>query len=138
MRAAVDESEIQGGGKISIIATNHAIKRNYGDLLVAQKRHVNSQKLAGGYHAIMMDDIPIVADRRAYNYDTGFLKGLYFLDESVLSILQMTDGWEWDNKGGSIIKDIAGTDKAEGFIKNYCQFRSEECAVHTLLDDIIE
>jgi len=83
MTQAVQRSKRKANGKISLIITSNQHYRDYGNLLVPDRRWDGMQKeLDGGYLSLPFQGIPVVADP---DCPDGYM---YFIDESTIEVLE--------------------------------------------------
>lgn len=141
MQTAQDTAAINGEGEISLILTNQATMRAWGDYLFAKKQFFNSQTLKGGYDFIPFNNIPVVADKDL-NTDPAnsffpAARRLYFLDESTMGLIEMSD-WDWMDEDGAILSRVSGQDAYEAVLFKYWNFYCERPAASCILDDITE
>lgn len=102
------------GGNVDLIITTRDIRRQYVDLLRADKRFVNTTKLSGGYTAIDFNGIPIVTDSDCTRDD------MYFLTMSSLVLFEES-GWDWMDEDGAILSRVSGEDAYEAILYWYSQ-----------------
>jgi len=135
MQEAVDsvEEELADdmGGAMSptIILTTRAIRRQYVDLLVADKRFIDWKVMDGGYKVVEFNGIPIAVDNDALAGD------MYFLYEPALQIYQMSD-LEWMEKDGNVLNRVSGYDAYEATLFWYSELGCSRRNVHAVLTDI--
>jgi len=135
MQEAVDAIEEQlsddTGNALSptIILTTRAIRRQYVDLLLADRRFVEWKTLDGGFKAVEFNGIPLVVDNDAIDGD------MYFLYEPALQIYQMSD-LDWMDKDGNILNRIANYDAYEATLFWYAELGCSRRNVHSVLTDI--
>lgn len=151
LQQAYDESEIEGAVEPGLILTNHAGKRVYGDLLVADKRYPagGEIKLDGGYSALEFNGVPMVADRDCC--EAGYpqqLNGYYFLDMTSMARFVLED-WQWMQKDGAILSRAVSaggtqttyqgkTDAYEAAMFSYFDIGVKKSNSNTWLGDINE
>ena len=111
MQNAFDLSEIEGDSVPGLILTNHAMKRRYAGLLVADKRYPagGDITLDGGYSALEFNGTPLVADKDGTLTNTpSVLRRMYFLSMSSFE-QQILKDWSWLDADGSILKMLPST-----------------------------
>lgn len=94
-----DNVGAQGNGEVEVFLTSRGIKRRLADSYQSQKRFSDAQavNVHGGYSAIMVNEIPVVADDDAVK---GFAFGI---NKSALKWFQQTQpGWLEKADGGGI------------------------------------
>lgn len=135
MQQAVDKTEAQladdMGGALSptIILTTRAIRREYVDLLVADKRFIDWKTMDGGYKVVEFNGIPMAVDNDAIDGE------MHFLYEPALQIYQMSDQ-EWMERDGSVLNRIANYDAYEATLFWYAELGCSRRNVQTLLADL--
>lgn len=144
MQQAYDQSDIEGDTVPGLILTNHALKRRYGGLLVADKRYPAGGEITldGGYKALEFNGTPLVADKDASLTATpSVLRRMYFLSMSSLE-LQVLKDWGWLQRDGSVLKMKPSTttysDSWQAFLGAYMELAVSRPNANTLLDDIDE
>ena len=119
----------KNGGKTDLIVTTPDLRDAYADLLVADKRFVNTLDLDGGFKALEYSGIPLVADPDATE------NNLYFLDTSHLQIMQMSD-WDWMDKDGAVLNRVSDKDAYEAVLFWYSEFVTDRPRAHAFLRDV--
>jgi len=134
MDQACDKAELENGGHVSIIVTTPAIRRNYTNLLIADRRFVKDLKLDGGHTGVAYShshEIPIMADPDCY-------KGhMYFVDESTLNRYVMAD-WGWLDEGTGILKWNSGYASFTAVMEAYMEIGCSNPSRNTVIKDIDE
>lgn len=99
---AVDTIEQQSGSKINFAVCSFGVKRAAYNYLVSKGVTPEIREIEGGFKAIMLDGVPVVADRFC---PAGTM---YLLNTDDFCLHQLCD-WQWlENESGSILKQIAG------------------------------
>jgi hypothetical protein len=135
MQSCIDDMEEEladdTGGALNptIILTTRAIRREYIDLLVADKRFVDWKTMDGGYKVVEFNGIPMAVDNDAHAGE------MYFLYEPALEIYQMSDQ-EWMEKDGAVLSRTANYDAYEATLFWYSELGCSRRNVHALLTDI--
>jgi len=135
MQEAIDEAEVRGEGEISAIYTNHAIHRQYGKIMVSDKRYPGASgdgamKLDGGYTALSFNgSIPVIRDKDAPN------NKMFFVDEDSLVMFEQCD-WEWMDKDGSMWARVSNLDAYEATLYKDFQLGCDGCNRNTVLADL--
>lgn len=114
----IDLSETAAGGMISLIQTNHAIKRVYGLQMAALKQAPMSEmKLDGGFKYLDVNGIPMVWDTESLDYH------IFLIDEDTLDIVHHGP-WTWiDNGNGNVLQRLQGQDFYEAVLSRDMQMR---------------
>jgi len=131
MQQACDLCE-QQDGEISIILTNHAVRRKYLALLQAKQEIVNKMKLDFGFTAIGYNGIPVVADPDLWPGGR-----MYFIDEDTFSLYELSQ-IEWADEDGHILKWVTGYDGYEALLVYYSELGCEAPRKNCVLEDITE
>ena len=99
---AADTIEQQSGSKINFAVCSFGVKRAVYNYLVGKGVTPEIREIDGGFKAIMLDGVPVVADRFC---PAGTM---YLLNTDDFCLHQLCD-WQWlENENGSILKQIAG------------------------------
>ncbi|HEX7073347.1 MAG TPA: phage major capsid protein [Hyphomicrobiaceae bacterium] len=106
LQQANDEAEARAGGRISIGITSHGVRRKYVALVRADRRHVNTMELDGGFTGVEFNGYPLIVDSQAP------LNTVWLLDESTFFIAQMAD-FDWLDEDGQILHRIVGSNASE-------------------------
>ena len=129
MQECIDKSETEGGGDISLILTTHSIRRHYVDLLVGDKRFVNTLNLDGGFKAIEYSGLPMAVDKDAV------ANTIFFADESTLKIYRASD-FDWMDEDGAILSRVSGYDAYEAVLFLYANLGCDACAKNSVMRDV--
>lgn len=130
---AIDTSEVEADGAISIFLTTYDIFRKYGNTLLPDRRYSTTgsvfQTLDGGFLALDYEGRPVVRDR-----DCPF--GIvYAIDETRLINYEMAD-WEFMDKDGSILTRVSNKDAYEATLFKYDELASDDPADHVLIKNV--
>lgn len=131
MQQALDLAEEIGQGDPSIILTSYGCRAAYLDLLVADKRFVNTMELDGGFKALEYNGIPLVADK---DCTAGHM---YFVDESAMSIYRSSDFF-WLDRDGSVLHRLDDKDAYQATMAYYAELGTSRRNSHAALLDIQE
>jgi len=131
MQEAMDKAETEGDGSPSLLITTHAVRRNYVDILVGDKRFVNTIDLKGGFKALDFNGIPLVVDKDA------LANTMFFVDESTLKIYRASD-FDWMDKDGAILSRVSNYDAYEAVLYLYANLGCDACNKSTVMRDITE
>jgi hypothetical protein len=97
----------KGDNKSLVFVTNHAIRKNYIDLLQADRRYSKPLELIGGWQAIAYQagnsEVPIIVDKMALP------NALLVLDRRFLKIYRASD-YDWMEKDGSMFARVDNKD----------------------------
>lgn len=125
------ETGLSESGAGFALLTTRGIRSNYADTLLPNKRYVNTQKLAGGFDALMFDDSPIFADD---GVKPGTLYGLR-LAKFLWAVQQ---DWDWMDKDGAVLSRVPGRDQYIATLFTYHQLMTTERGAHFRLDGITD
>jgi hypothetical protein len=140
MQQAFDTTDIEGAAVPGIILTNHACKRRYASLLVADKRYPPGGEITldGGWKALEFSGVPLVADKDAGLVLTPqVLQAMYFIDMSALKLLVLKD-FGWLDEDGDVLKYVTGFDMWEAVYGAYMQLAITHPQACAVLKDIDE
>lgn len=140
MQEAMDRCDIASDETPGAILTNHAIKRRYASLLVADKRYPpgGDVTLDGGYKALEFNGVALVADKDASLTATpNVLQALYFVSMGSLE-MQVLEDWQWMQKDGAVLSRVANKDSYEATLFAYMNLGCDRPNANCLLGDISE
>ncbi len=112
-----------------MILTTRAIRREYLDLMQADRRTVNTMDLDGGFQAIDYNGVPFTVD------DDAIDGCMYFLTLKDLQVYRMSD-YEWMDKDGSVLARITGYDAYEAVLFRYAELGCKRRNAQGVLMDI--
>jgi hypothetical protein len=137
MQQAWDQCGIEGDSEPGLILTDHAGKRAYGRLLVADKRFDGALvKLDGGWSGLDFNGAPVVSDVDASLTNTPqYLRRMYFLTMSTLSFEVLSD-WDWMEKDGAVLHRVENKDSYGATFFSYREFACDRPNANTVLDDL--
>lgn len=117
MQKMFDSIEIKAGKDYGpdVVLMPHALRREYLELCLADRRAVNTMELDGGFTAIDYNGIPLMVDVDAIDGE------IYFLTMKDLQLYRMSD-YDWMDKDGAILQRISGVDAYEATIFRYAEF----------------
>lgn len=116
---------------IKLILTSHGMRRAYYKLCVAERRHVNTMKLDGGFSALDFNGLGLVADSQCRK------NVMYFLTPDTMSIFRTSD-FDWADLDGSYLSRVANKDAYEGYLFHYGNLACLSRNGNGLLSDLIE
>ena len=131
MQTMFDNIELAAGKDYGpdLILTTHAIRRQYYAMCAADRRHVNTMTLDGGWSAIEFNGIPFTVDPDAIDGE------IYFLTTKDLNIFRMSD-YAWMEKDGAVLNRVANKDAYEATLFRYAEFGCTRRNSHGVLTDI--
>lgn len=91
----------ESGGRTNMIICSHATRRRIAALMSASRRIVNTTDVAAGVSSVLINDVPVYADKHCPE------DRIYFLNTDDFVLNQLCD-WSWleDDKGG-ILNPVA-------------------------------
>lgn len=129
----VDDVRVNGG-KTSLILTSLGVRRAYFNLLVQNRRYVDTKTYEGGYIGLPFNsgrEIPLVEDVDA---PPGIL---WFLDESCFKVYR-EEPWSWIDADGDIFKWVVNYDAWEAVLAQYWELGIDRRNAQGKLADITE
>lgn len=99
-------------GDIEFAIMSHGVRRAYYKLCIAERRHVNTMELDGGWKALDFNGIGLVADSQCRK------NVMYFIVPDTMKIFQTAD-WDWADMDGSYLSRVANEDAYEGYLFGY-------------------
>lgn len=98
----IDNLEESNDGKVNMILCSHKVRKKIAALMSASRRIVNTAEIAAGYSSIIINDVPVYADKFCPD------DRIYFVNTDDFSLNQLCD-WAWlEDEGGRILKQVAG------------------------------
>src|SRR5215203_420664 len=116
---------------IKLILTSHGMRRAYYKLCVAERRHVNTMKLDGGFTALDFNGLGLVADSQCRK------NVMYFMVPDSMSIFRTSD-FDWADLDGSYLSRVANKDAYEGYLFHYGNLACLSRNGNGLLSDLSE
>jgi hypothetical protein len=116
---------------IKLILCSHGMRRAYYKLCVAERRHVNTMKLDGGFSALDFNGLGLVADSQCRK------NVMYYVTPDTMSIFRTSD-FDWADLDGSYLSRVANTDAYEGYLFHYGNLACLSRNGNGLLADLIE
>lgn len=117
---------------IGLILGNYPVRRAYYKLCIAERRHVNTMELDGGFKALDFNGLPFVADSQCRRNSLAFL----VLD--TMAIFRTSD-FDWMDKDGSYLSRVVNKDAFEATLFHYgnlaCLTRNANGILYDLLED---
>jgi hypothetical protein len=109
----IEEQAGEGVGP-NLMLTTRAIRREYLELLRADRSHVNTMQLDGGWTALDYNGVPLLVDNDAIDGE------IYYLTLSEISVYRMSD-YNWMDKDGTIFSRVSGVDAYEATLYRYAE-----------------
>jgi hypothetical protein len=113
----------------NIMFTTRAIRREYLELMRADRRNVNTMELDGGWTALDYNGVPFMVDNDAIDGE------IYFLTLKDLQLYRMSD-YNWMEKDAAVLSRISGYDTYEAVLFRYAEFGIKNRATQGVLTDI--
>lgn len=133
IQTGIDTAEVEAGGTISLMVSDHGVRRAYQDVLSALKRYVEPKRLSGGYTALDYNGIDWVADA---DFQAN---ALALLDMSTFKLHTMIpELWDWGSEDNMILRAVAGYDEYEAFMAGYFEFACDTPAKNVIIKDLTE
>ena len=131
MQQMFDKVEIKAGKDYgpNLIITTHSIRREYLELMQADRRNINTMTLDGGWTALDYNGIPLMVDIDAIDGE------MYFLTTKDLQIYRMSD-YDWMTKDGAILSRITGYDAYEAVLFRYAEMGAKRRNSQGVITDL--
>jgi hypothetical protein len=113
----------------NLILTTRAIRREYLELMQADRRWANTMELDGGWTALDYNGVPLMVDDDAIDGE------IYFLTTKDLQVYQMSD-YDWMTKDGAVLSRITGYDAYEAVLYRYSELGTSRRNAQGVLCDI--
>lgn len=120
------------GGRPSVVFCDLGTRRAYFNLLTTQRRFTGVKDYTGGFSGLSFqydDDIPVVTDVDAP------AKKMWFVDEKRMKVYR-SKPWYFDDKDGSMWRQVANSDAFEALMKQYWEFGCERRNTHGVMTNI--
>lgn len=113
----------------SLMLTTRALRREYLELVRADKRYVNTLELDGGWTALDYNGVPFTTDNDAIDGE------IYFLTLGDIQCYRMSD-YDWMQKDGAILSRISGFDTYEAVLFRYHEMGIKNRKTQGVLTDL--
>jgi hypothetical protein len=130
MQSMIDGARQSGGGKIDLILTSYAARRQYAPLLTSNKRYPSpySMSLEGGFKqaanmdqntgsGLAFDDVEVVAAKNCAKDE------MYFLDMGSFTFFEQSEV-KWIENGGSVLHPLLAAQGLDAY--QYSMFHEGE------------
>lgn len=97
---------------IQFLFSNYGVRRAYYKLCIAERRHVNTMELDGGFKAVDFNGIPWVVDAQCRR------EALFYIVPDTMKIFRTSD-FDWMDKDGSYLNRVANVDAYEAVLFHY-------------------
>lgn len=118
-----DESDVE------FLLTSYEVRDKYVDLLVAEKRYVNTLTLDGGFKGVEFNGIPLIPDSQCRK------NRIYYVVPESMRLYQTSDV-DWMEKDGAVLNRVANEDAYEATLFAYRNLGTHARNANGLLDDI--
>ena len=99
---AIDKLDEMHDSKINMILCSHNTRRKIASLTSATRAIVNSTDIAAGYSSLVINGVPVYADKYCPE------NRIYFVNTNDFALCQLCD-WSWlEGEGGKVLKQIPG------------------------------
>jgi hypothetical protein len=131
MQTMFDMVEEQAGKDFgpTLMLTTRAIRREYLELVRANKTFVNTMELDGGWTALDYNGVPFTVDNDAIDGE------IYFLTLADIQMYRMSD-YDWMQKDGAVLSRISGYDIYEAVLYRYHEMGIKNRATQGVITDI--
>jgi hypothetical protein len=120
-----------GEEDVKFLLCSYGVRAKYYDLLVAEKRFVNTLKLDGGFSGLDFSNKPLIPDPQCRK------NRIYYVVPESMRIYRTSD-FDWMEKDGSVLNRVANEDAYEATIFHYGNLGTHARNANGLLDDISE
>ena len=97
-----------------LMLTTRAVRREYLELCLADRRQVNTMELDGGWSALDYNGVPFVVDNDAIDGE------IYFLTLKDIQLYRMSD-YSWMDMDGAVLSRVSGYDAYEATFYRYAE-----------------
>ena len=116
---------------VKFMLCSYGVRAKYVSLLVADKRHVNTMELDGGFKAVDFNGIPLVPDPQCLK------NRIYYISPETLRIFRTAD-FDWMEKDGAVLSRVSNTDAYEATLFHYGDLATIARNGNGILNDISE
>ncbi len=113
-----------------LLLTTRAIRREYIELMRADRSIVNTMTLDGGWEAISYNGVPFMVDNDAIDGE------IYYLTLQEIAMYIMSD-FDWMSDDGSILARVSGYDAYEAILYRYCELGIKNRANCGVITDLL-
>lgn len=99
---AIDAIEENSDSKVNMILCSHNVRKRLASLMTESRRIVNTADIAAGYSSIVINDVPVYADKFCPD------DRVYLVNTNDFVLCQLCD-WSWlEDEDGRILKQVPG------------------------------
>ena len=120
-----------GEEDVKFLLCSYGVRAKYYDLLVSEKRFVNTLKLDGGFSGLDFSGKPLIPDPQCRK------NRIYYVVPESLRVFRTSD-FDWMDKDGAVLNRVANEDAYEAVIFHYGDLGTTARNANGLLDDISE
>ena len=116
---------------VKFMLCSYGVRAKYVSLLIADKRHVNTMELDGGFKAVDFNGIPLVPDPQCLK------NRIYYIAPETLRIFRTAD-FDWMEKDGAVLSRVSNTDAYEATLFHYGDLATIARNGNGILNDVSE
>ncbi|MDE7379532.1 MAG: phage major capsid protein [Clostridia bacterium] len=126
----IDGIEEATDGKVNMILCSHKVRKQIAGLMSSARRIVNTADIAAGYSSIVINDVPVFADKFCPD------DRIYFVNTDDFVLNQLCD-WAWlEDDGGRILKQVSGKAAYSATLVKYAELVCKKpCAQGVMMLD---
>lgn len=113
-----------------LMMTTRAVRREYLELCLADRRQVNTMELDGGWSALDYNGVPFVVDNDAIDGE------IYFLTLKDLQLFRMSD-YSWMDQDGAVLSRVSGYDAYEATFYRYAEFGVKDRSTQGVIGSLV-
>lgn len=127
----IDSIEEETDGKVNMILCSHKVRKQIAGIMTASRRIVNTADITAGYSSIVVNDVPVYADKFCPD------DRIYFINTEDFVLNQLCD-WAWlEDDGGRILRQVAGKPAYSATLVKYAELLCKKpCGQGALVLDI--
>ena len=111
----IDRIEEESGGKVNMILCSHKVRKLIAGLMSDSRRIVNTSEIAAGFSSIVINDVPVYADKFCPE------DRIYFINTNDFVLNQLCD-WSWlEGDGGRILRQVSGKPAYSATLVKYAE-----------------
>ena len=111
----IDSIEEETDGKVNMILCSHKVRKQIAGIMTASRRIVNTADITAGYSSIVINDVPVYADKFCPD------DRIYFINTEDFALNQLCD-WAWlEDDGGRILRQVSGKPAYSATLVKYAE-----------------